>query len=135
MSYEELKTLVSEHKARLATVAACAVMFVVGFGTGHATKPEAAPNEQSDYIDYTSKPEEKPAPTNNVPLADEKQITPPSAGKAYDPSQPCVIKGNVSGSSKIFHVKGGSSYEKTVPEQCFNTEAEAVAAGFRKAKR
>lgn len=142
MNYEKLKALVSERKAQIATVVACAVMFIVGFGTGKATKPEKA----TEYSNYTPNALTKPgepqgieetlptAPTTstpNLPRADEKQIT----GKPFDPNQPCIIKGNISGSNKIYHIKGGSSYEKTVPEQCFDTEAQAEAAGFRKAKR
>jgi len=50
-----------------------------------------------------------------------------------------VIKGNISVSSgaKIYHVPGDKSYDQTVidpakGERWFCTEAEAVAAGWRK---
>ena len=43
------------------------------------------------------------------------------------------VKGNAG--SMIFHVPGGMSYERTVPERCYATEADAEADGFRKAKR
>lgn len=43
------------------------------------------------------------------------------------------IKGNAQ--SGIFHVPGGMSYDRTVPERCYATEADAEADGFRKAKR
>ncbi|MEQ8840173.1 MAG: hypothetical protein RIB98_04265 [Acidimicrobiales bacterium] len=43
------------------------------------------------------------------------------------------IKGNAG--SGIFHVPGGMSYERTVPERCYATEADAEADGFRRAKR
>jgi len=43
------------------------------------------------------------------------------------------IKGNAS--SMIYHVPGGQFYEVTNPEECFRTEAAAVAAGYRKSKR
>jgi micrococcal nuclease len=55
-------------------------------------------------------------------------------------SSNCTIKGNISSSGeKIFHVSGCGSYSKTVidtssGERYFCTEAEAVAAGWRKAK-
>ncbi len=55
-------------------------------------------------------------------------------------SQP-VIKGNISSSGeKIYHVPGGEYYDKTVideakGERWFCTEAEAVAAGWRRSKR
>jgi hypothetical protein len=56
----------------------------------------------------------------------------------YDPA--CNIKGNISynGGQKIFHVLGQHYYEETVityskGERYFCSEAEARAAGWRKA--
>jgi micrococcal nuclease len=53
-----------------------------------------------------------------------------------------VIKGNISTTTgeKIYHVPGGEFYDRTVidesaGERWFCTEAEAVAAGWRKSKR
>lgn len=43
------------------------------------------------------------------------------------------VKGNAD--SGIFHVPGGMSYERTVAERCYATEADAEADGFRRAKR
>jgi hypothetical protein len=43
------------------------------------------------------------------------------------------VKGN--DQSKIFHVPGGSSYERTVPERCYVTAEAAEADGYRPAKR
>lgn len=43
------------------------------------------------------------------------------------------IKGNAD--SGIFHVPGGMSYDRTVAERCYATEADAEADGFRQAKR
>jgi hypothetical protein len=46
------------------------------------------------------------------------------------------IKGNIgSGNSRVYHLPGGSFYNRTEAEMCFNTEAEALAAGFRKSTR
>ena len=42
------------------------------------------------------------------------------------------IKGNAD--SGIYHVPSGRYYERTRPEECFRTEAAAVAAGYRKSK-
>ncbi len=53
----------------------------------------------------------------------------------------CRIKGNISSSGeRIYHVPGGQYYDRTKispqkGERWFCTEAEAVAAGWRKAKR
>ncbi len=42
------------------------------------------------------------------------------------------IKGNAS--SGIYHVPGDAYYDETHPEECFATEADARAAGYRAAK-
>jgi hypothetical protein len=55
------------------------------------------------------------------------------------PSVICAIKGNISAThEKIYHVKGCPNYTQTVitpsaGERMFCTEAEAKAAGWRKA--
>lgn len=44
------------------------------------------------------------------------------------------IKGNINAKGdKLYHVPGGKSYDRTKPEQWFCSEADAEAAGFRKA--
>lgn len=48
----------------------------------------------------------------------------------------CTVKGNRSSSGEwIYHVPGGQYYAITIAEECFATEAQAVAAGYRKSKR
>lgn len=42
------------------------------------------------------------------------------------------IKGNAQ--SEIYHLPGGRYYETTLPEECFATEADAQAAGYRRSK-
>jgi hypothetical protein len=42
------------------------------------------------------------------------------------------IKGNQSG---IYHVPGGQFYSRTNPEECFASESDAQAGGYRKAQR
>lgn len=69
--------------------------------------------------------------------------SPPAAGACeYSDSDKPVIKGNISYTTgeKIYHVPGGYYYDDTVinesaGERWFCTEAEAVAAGWRKSKR
>ncbi|WP_029136709.1 sunset domain-containing protein [Nakamurella lactea] len=55
---------------------------------------------------------------------------PPSGGSC--PAE-APIKGNAD--SMIYHVPGGEFYDRTNPEECFATEADAVAAGYRASKR
>ena len=60
-----------------------------------------------------------------------------SSGTSYSNSVAATgkIKGNInSKGEKIYHVPGGRYYEQTVPEQWFDTEEDAKAAGFRKSK-
>ena len=70
-----------------------------------------------------------------VPVA-EAATTAPSTLLAVPASGKCRIKGNISGSGKIYHVPGSDSYERTKideskGERWFCTEAEARAAGWR----
>lgn len=69
------------------------------------------------------------------------QSTTPVSGSKTSPNPPiqgeCKIKGNIS-KEKIYHLPGCGSYKKTIietdkGERWFCTEAEAVAAGWRKA--
>lgn len=65
---------------------------------------------------------------------------PPPAPAPAPTSGSCVIKGNISSSGeKIYHVPGGGSYADTVitpskGERWFCSEADAQAAGWRKAR-
>lgn len=58
---------------------------------------------------------------------------PPSGGSC--PSG-YPIKGNRSSSGEwIYHVPGGQFYDRTDPEECFATAADAEAAGYRRSRR
>ena len=46
----------------------------------------------------------------------------------------CVIEGNQGRNGWIYHVPGMPSYAQTRAEQMFRSEAEARAAGYRRAK-
>jgi len=94
----------------------------------------------------------KPAPAAAAPATSSPPPTPPapaappaaSARAGVHPkdawrcpqSQP--IKGNFTASSDdecIYHVPGGQLYEKTKPEMCYATEADARQDGCRRSKR
>ena len=79
---------------------------------------------------------------NNTANSQNSQFSPAVAGASVETSTPSVdhdcngkIKGNISATNKIYHMPGGAFYKKTTPEACFETEAAAQAAGFRKSKR
>jgi hypothetical protein len=80
--------------------------------------------------------------TANIGAGQSGAITPPGPNPTPMPNPPAAtpadckpgqIKGNIgSGASRVYHIPGGSFYNRTKAEACFNTEAEAQAAGFRK---
>ena len=91
------------------------------------------------YSDYTGETLERcvaalgrrPEAVAPLPLADV-----PSASASDGEPGECRIKGNISGSGKIYHVPGTAAYAKTKidearGERWFCTEDEARAAGWR----
>jgi hypothetical protein len=105
----------------------------LGFGLGQMSGSEqAAPQirvEQA-FLPLNNTPE--PQSNQSANSQNQQPNTQPSqnSGELDCKGQ---IKGNISGSNKIYHMPGGSSYNRTKPEACFGTEAEAQAEGFRKA--
>lgn len=58
----------------------------------------------------------------------------PAVGSACPPEAP--IKGNInSEGEKIYHSPGQQAYERTIPEACYATGADAEQDGFRAAQR
>lgn len=58
-------------------------------------------------------------------------------GKTYNCPAGYPVKGNRTGSKNEwkYHVKGGAFYDRTKPEECFKTAADAKKAGYRASKR
>ena len=72
-------------------------------------------------------------PTKQVRPIANRSRTRPAARQAYAPST-CAIKGNRSRRGDwIYHVPGMPYYEQTQAEEVFCTEADARAAGYRRA--
>ncbi|MCU0908875.1 MAG: thermonuclease family protein [Rhodobacteraceae bacterium] len=74
-----------------------------------------------------------------APEAYRARMRPTSAAPAAAPGD-CVIKGNISGSGRIYHLPGQEDYDRTGinesrGERWFCSEAEAEAAGWRRARR
>lgn len=65
------------------------------------------------------------------PVGSAAPGVPPVDEWTCPPSHP--IKGNAN--SMIYHAPGQQAYKKTKPEVCFAAGADAVAAGYRAAKR
>ena len=64
-----------------------------------------------------------------------QQPTDPRPPQGFNCPAGYPIKGNHSSSGeRIYHVPGGQFYERTNPEECFATERDAQAAGYRASK-
>lgn len=136
--YEQAKDFVTEpnNKQKIITGICFVLVFLVGFGTGRGEGLYEKNKQQSKETQskYTTKQGTKETGTIPQPTQTEAILTPPPAPTTT--TGECVVKGNVSTSgNKIYHVKGGAFYDKVKPEQCFGTEQDAQAAGFRKSSR
>lgn len=143
MSYEKFKSFLAEHKNELWLLACFVVVYLAGVGTGKAIQPPRKAAQQANMLNYTTnkptpaqdvKAQEAPAAATPEPTVLGQTQTGPAQQPTPAPTGPCLIKGNIASSGKIYHVQGGSFYARVKPEQCFATEAEAIAAGFRKSK-
>lgn len=96
------------------------------------SNPGIAPNESQSTMVPTTLPSSTVL-QENIDYQPSPTILPTIV------AQKCTIKGNISGSEKIYHVEGCDSYNRTgidesSGEKWFCNENEAVAAGWRKAK-
>lgn len=134
MTYEEIKTKLLENKEKLVLGICFVLVFIVGFGAGKFDKRIQA-STYKPQANYTTPPAKKPLPF--VSKEGDTAAKGAVAGAATStPSSACIVKGNISAKGKkIYHIKGGAFYTKVKPEECFNTEAEALAAGFIKSSR
>ena len=101
--------------------------------TGQASWPpladDPAPETRSGPVRFTAVPDEPDTEVAAESAAVPRWVAPVDG--VCPVSHP--IKGNAD--SGIFHVPGGMSYDRTVPERCYATAADAEADGFRQAKR
>ncbi len=108
--------LTKSHQQKLVLAAGYLIVGVAAFGLGRLTMPQTAAPEIKVEEAFV-------APTNYTPVV---------AG-----IQSGQCEGQIKGSaSLIYHVPGGAFYDRTTnPARCFDTEAEAQAAGFRKSAK
>jgi hypothetical protein len=128
--------LIKTHQQKIALVIGYCLMAGLAFGLGRISAtsqaaPEIKVEEAFVPLNNTSEPAGNQSQNGSNPQPTPNPAPTTSVGGTTD----CAgkIKGNISGSSKVYHKPGGSSYNRTKPEACFNTEAEALAAGFRAA--
>ena len=117
MNYKEFLKI---HQMKLVHLLGYVMVAIIGIGLGRmiVTAPEA--------------PEIKVEEAFNVPSNYSQNIL-----GIQSESKPAVCQGQIKGSSSfIYHLPGGAFYDRTTnPVRCFDTEAEAIAAGFRKSSK
>jgi hypothetical protein len=128
MTYDHLKTKLQENKQTVIYVISSILIFVLGYGTGRANQVTQKIVSTQPYSSRNITEKQSTTATTAEPLATDTKKAP--AGECTK------IKGNISAKGdRIYHMPGGASYKRVNPEQCFATESEATAAGFRKASR
>lgn len=132
ITYEEIKIWFEdkENKQKVVYVFCSVLIFLVGFGAGKFEK-QFSRNNFSVQKNYNTKQQQ------NQPIVKTGEGQSPAQVKGVATGTAgCLIKGNIgSKNSKIYHMPGGAFYNIVKPEQCFKTEAEAVASGFVKSSR
>ena len=134
-------TWVKENQQKIAIAIGYVLVFLLAFGLGRITvsipnPPEIRIEEQNALQDNNSA-NGSGIQTQTV----ETSTNSPQAGVAGASFAPIdgqcsgKIKGNMGSSGKIYHVPGGSFYDRTDAEECFEVEAAAQVAGYRKSSR
>ena len=122
---------------------AAQVLIEGGFGKEYTYA--AAYDHRSAYVAAEKRAKAKKLGVWSAACAAPVVAAPPPTGSngtaaPVKPTGRCLIKGNISSKGeKIYHVPGGGSYDVTVitqskGERWFCTEAEAVNAGWRRAR-
>lgn len=102
--------------------------FGLGIFSGTVISVRDTSPAPSLYSNYSEKQPLSPVEKTNQ-TTDTKTTNTPKGSTCTQ------IKGNISSKSKIYHVPGGSFYDRTQEEICFTTEQEAINAGFVKSSR
>ncbi|MFA5990688.1 MAG: hypothetical protein WC794_00370 [Candidatus Doudnabacteria bacterium] len=136
ISYQEIKDWFEkkENKQQVVIAVCFILVFIVGFGSGRFER-EFRRERIKPQNNYTTNSDKKLTTQEaQIPVKVVEQGTVVVASSTS--VQDCVVKGNISSAGKkIYHITGGAFYKTVKPEQCFNTEGEAVAAGFVKSQR
>lgn len=124
---------IKHHQREIALVSGYALVALLFFNLGRITFQKPGPEIQIteplldlSQLNSNSNNKETQSPAVSESVAGQSFSAQDCAGK---------IKGNISSSGRIYHLPNGAFYKRTIPELCFNTEAEAREAGFRKSTR
>lgn len=136
LDFQKLKDRFNQKGKPLAIAGVCFLaVFIAGFGTGRVTNGgTSGATEKRSLTNYTTNKEDKTKSnnTNTAPKAESNSSPSPKTTVAPVDQANCYIKGS---KSKTYHIPGGAFYERTTPAACFNSEEEAVAAGYKKSSR
>lgn len=132
---------IKRNQQKIAIAIGYVLVFLLAFGLGRITV--SIPNPPEIRIEEPNA--SLPNNSANVQGTQTQSLESPgsnpqstAAGASFSPVDgQCngKIKGNAGSSGKIYHVPGGSFYNRTDAEECFETEAAASAAGYRKSSR
>jgi hypothetical protein len=118
----DIKKFLITYQQKIALTIGYILVAILGFGLGQIT---------SFTLDA---PKIEIVEQFNAPQVNTTQNTGSVQSSSVDNCEG-KIKGNISSSSRIYHMPGGSFYNRTNAEMCFDTEQEAQDAGFRKSQR
>jgi hypothetical protein len=128
---DRIKNFIKSRQQPIILVVGYVLVAGLGFGLGQISASSYQPPEIRVEEAFLPPNHSSENPTNQLSTIPSGQT--PVKPQGLD----CAgqIKGNIgSKGEKVYHMPGGSFYNRTTPEACFGTEAEAVAAGFRKSK-
>lgn len=123
----KLKDFINSYQQKLVLAIGYLLVAGIAFGLGHFSTGLA------------KAPEIRVEEAFNLPLNYTPNISGTQTESATTSNTPSTIncQGKIKGSSShIYHMPGGAFYDKTTrPIRCFDAEADAKAAGFRKSSR
>ena len=128
MNYKEL---IKNNQHKLVLTIGYILVAMLSFGVGRLTAVKyAAPEIKVETA--AVQPDNYSGNAGGIQSEAQVNTTTTSSAK-----QNLNCQGKIKGSSSgIYHVPGGAFYEKTTkPVRCFDSEAQAIAAGFRKSSR
>jgi hypothetical protein len=117
-------------KERYMFLAGTLLSFVLGFSLSNLLLAKTHLNNTAiKGFNQTEFAQKEPA----TPAKSEEK---PQAKTTTDSNSSCPVKGNRNTKGEqIYHIPGGLSYNRVKGTTCFQNEAEANAAGYRKALR
>ncbi len=123
---ERLVNLLKTHQQKLVLLTGFVLVALISFSLGHFTTQTFSEPVIKVESAFTTPPNYTPN-VSGVQSETQQTTTAPATGSL-------TCDGRIKGaSSMIYHVPGDPFYNRTTkPIACFDTEAQAVAAGFRK---